>query len=170
MEGLRELLKSSMKCLAQATAALADGLSGLAQRTRSEAAGLYARYASYDLRKYGMLLRSAIEALGSNPDEPAEGCVKAIGQPIVDLLNEALKILSSGSTDLVRLVEVGRVLAERAMVHALAYAKAFTMLSTGHEHLVIAFEAAARDLRSHLEVLDKLKPLVEKEVNATAYA
>ncbi|RLF12168.1 MAG: hypothetical protein DRJ69_01190 [Thermoprotei archaeon] len=160
MEGLEELLECSMKCMAQAAVALADSLDQLAQNVRSKAVALYARYASYDLRKYNMLLRSAIEALGSSLNEPVEGCVKAAGQSTVDLLNEALRILSSGSPDLAKLIEVGRALAERAMVHTLAYAKAFAMLSPGHEHLAIALEAAAKSLQGHVEALNKLKPMI----------
>ncbi|RLF14259.1 MAG: hypothetical protein DRJ97_06580, partial [Thermoprotei archaeon] len=161
------LLKDSMKCLAQATALLAESLDRFAQKTCSQAAALYAHHASYDLRKLNMLLRSAIEALGFNPDEPTEDCVKAAGRLMIESLNEALRILGSEKPDLPSLIDAGRRLVEAAMVHALAYTKAFTMLNPGYEHLAIASEAAAKDLHNHLEILEKLKPVIMRELSAS---
>jgi len=154
--------------MAQAATALAQGLEDFAGRAHSEASRLYAHYASHDLRKLIMLLRKVVEALSYSPDGPAEDCVEAAGRLTVESLNEALKALGSVNPDQAKLIDAESRFIEAAMVHALAYAKALTMLSQSHKHLAIALGEAAKNLHGHLEMLEKLKPLILSELSTPA--
>jgi len=158
-----------MKCVAQATAVLAASLENYAKKTRNQAARFYASYAFHDLRKFNAMLRGALEAMGVDPDEALQDCREVLGVALSKPLNEALTMLKSGNVDLSRLVDAGVRLVRNATIYALAFAKVFTLLNSSYDHLALVFEAAAKDLQNHAELLTRLKPFIEEdeELNIT---